>query len=260
MAFGSTPASLGLTIELLTIEPLAIELLTVEPLAIEPCRSLRSMCAARQPLPMARLVRTSESPDDTAALGRRLARVLRPGDWVGLDGPLGAGKTLLVRSIAEALGVESSLVSSPTFVLINEYPAGGGQTLVHCDAYRSSGLGELDEAGLDALTGREIVLIEWADRIAHDLERPWARVRIEQVGEQARDIALEVPDDWLPREGAEVLLRERTRCPRTGVVVEPENPHWPFASERARLADLYDWFEEGHTITRPIDERDLDEE
>lgn len=209
---------------------------------------------------MARLVRTSHCPEDTAAIGRRLAAVLRPGDWVGLDGPLGAGKTLLVRSIAESLGADGALVSSPTFVLMNEYPARDGLAIVHCDAYRTGGLSELEEAGLESLTGHEIVLIEWAERIARDLAAPIARVAIEQIGPEARELTLHIPDDWLPRDGAQVLLRDRTRCPRTGVVVEPENPHWPFASERARLADLYDWFEEGHTIARPIEERDLEQE
>ena len=219
---------------------------------------------ARQQYSVARFIRDSDSPEQPAAIGRRLAAVLRPGDYVGLDGPLGAGKTWLVRAIAESLGVEPALVSSPTFVLMNEYPTRNGGAIVHCDAYRAGSLAELEDAGLEALSGEEIVLIEWADRIAAawpESQRPeLARIRIEPTGAASRRIELAIPESWLPRDGAAVLLRNRTRCPRTGEVVEPENPHWPFASERARLADLYDWFEEGHTIARPIEERDLEEQ
>src|SRR5262245_66650234 len=78
------------------------------------------------------------TPDATAAFGRRLAELLFQGAVVALIGPLGAGKTQLVRAIAEGLGVaDSRIVSSPTFVLIQEYA--GRLPIYHFDAYRLRG-------------------------------------------------------------------------------------------------------------------------
>src|SRR6185436_10389192 len=68
------------------------------------------------------LSRTSPCEDYTLALGRGLASLLRPGDVIALHGELGAGKTTLVRAIAQGLRIDPRLVSSPTFVLVNQYP------------------------------------------------------------------------------------------------------------------------------------------
>src|SRR6516165_5992323 len=74
------------------------------------------------------------SEDETALLGRAIADVVEPGVVIGLVGPLGAGKTRLVRAIAEALGVDPDAISSPTFVLIQEYD--GRLPVYHFDTYR----------------------------------------------------------------------------------------------------------------------------
>ena len=99
-------------------------------------------------------------PADTEALGERLAAELGPGDLVVLSGPLGAGKTVLVRGIARGLGVAGP-VTSPTFVIAREHPPlNSGPSLVHVDAYRLGGIDELDDLDLetsldDAVTGVE---------------------------------------------------------------------------------------------------------
>ena len=98
-------------------------------------------------------------PEATEAIGRALAGVLLPGDVVALDGELGAGKTTFVRAVAAHLGVEPGLVSSPTFVMVNQYPVPqsanasplrGGQ-VIHVDAYRLTGADDLETLGWDRL-------------------------------------------------------------------------------------------------------------
>ena len=124
----------------------------------------------------------TRSPAETQALGRCLARVLRAGDIVGLEGDLGTGKTVLVQGLAAGLGV-TGRVHSPTFVLHHRYP--GPVPLEHYDLYR---LGKSDwrDAGLDDPAPGSITVIEWADRGA--ALRDWATVRIQlqSVSEQVR--------------------------------------------------------------------------
>src|SRR5437899_12146513 len=101
----------------------------------------------------------------TTAFGRRLAELLFPGSVIALVGPLGAGKTHLVRAVAEGLGVaDSRVVSSPTFVLIQEYT--GRLPIYHFDAYRLKHSGEFLELGAhEYFEGKGVCLVEWADRV-----------------------------------------------------------------------------------------------
>lgn len=123
---------------------------------------------------------TSRSLDDTAALARRIASLLRAGDILALDAPMGAGKTTFVRTLAEAMGTPAGMVSSPTFVLAHQYPTTAGPTLVHVDAYRLTSAEDLDSLGWDRLaSAANIVVIEWAERIAEALEADrtsWIRI------------------------------------------------------------------------------------
>ena len=96
-----------------------------------------------------------------AAWGRAFARTLRPGVVVGLSGELGAGKTTLVRAIAEGLGVSQS-VTSPTFALVHRYD--GTVPVWHVDAYRLKAHDEARDLGLDE-AGDAVVLIEWPERL-----------------------------------------------------------------------------------------------
>lgn len=129
---------------------------------------------------------TTRSPAATGELGRRLAERLRPGDCLALTGPLGAGKTALVRGIAAGLGVaDSRMVSSPTYVLVQEYP--GRVPIFHIDLYRMvRPAEELADLGLDEMLAAGVVLIEWADRAADSLPRPRWAIDIELVGPRGR--------------------------------------------------------------------------
>src|SRR6266403_4305588 len=100
----------------------------------------------------------------TEALGRRLGGVLFGGAVVALIGPLGAGKTHLVKAIAEGLGIANpAVVNSPTFVLIQEYEA--RLPIYHFDAYRLRAEAEFADLGAhEYLQGSGVCLIEWADR------------------------------------------------------------------------------------------------
>jgi tRNA threonylcarbamoyladenosine biosynthesis protein TsaE len=105
-------------------------------------------------------------PQATEALAGRLAELLFPGAVLALVGPLGAGKTCFVRGLARGLGIPPELVSSPTFVLLQEYP-GGRLPLYHWDLYRLRGPADFAELGAEEyLGGPGICVLEWADRAA----------------------------------------------------------------------------------------------
>src|SRR5262245_24240295 len=114
---------------------------------------------------MERLVLDLPGPEATHSLGRRLGELLFPGAVVALTGPLGAGKTFLVRAIAEGLSVpDSRVVSSPTFVLIQEYA--GRLPIYHFDTYRLKSVADFAELGVhEYFQGSGVCLIEWADRV-----------------------------------------------------------------------------------------------
>jgi tRNA threonylcarbamoyladenosine biosynthesis protein TsaE len=144
----------------------------------------------------------SESEEATARLGTALADAMLRlsessgigsalgGAWViALVGPLGAGKTRLVRAVSVALGAERRLVSSPTFVLVQEYPA--RLPVFHFDAYRLRDAGEFEELGVEEYFDSEgVCLIEWADRVAEVLPREHLRVEIELAGPESRRFRL----------------------------------------------------------------------
>ena len=126
----------------------------------------------------------------TVALGRKLASRLGAGDCVALVGPLGAGKTALARGIASGLGLaDERLVSSPTYVLVQEYPC--SPALYHADLYRMvAPEAELTDLGLDEMLAGGIVLIEWADRAAGALPPGHLRIDIEIISPTARRFTL----------------------------------------------------------------------
>ncbi len=125
-------------------------------------------------------------PVGTEAFGHRLGVLLFPGAVVGLIGPLGAGKTHLVRAIAEGLGIrDSRVVSSPTFVLIQEYSA--RLPIYHFDAYRLAGPAEFLELGVhEYFDSGGVCLIEWADRVESALPAERLNIRISITGESSR--------------------------------------------------------------------------
>ncbi len=136
---------------------------------------------------------TFDAPDPVAteAFGRKLGARLFPGAVVALIGPLGAGKTFLVRAIAEGLGIpDSRVVNSPTFVLIQEYQA--RLPIYHFDTYRLKGISEFADLGVhEYFAGEGVCLIEWADRVAAILPKELLRIRLEVTGETSRRITVE---------------------------------------------------------------------
>ena len=128
-----------------------------------------------------RLTVATADADQTRALGARIAALLRAGDLVVLSGGLGAGKTTLVQGVGAALQVRGR-VSSPTFIIARVHPAlGSGPDLIHVDAYRISGLDELDALDLDSSMSTSVTLVEWGqgkaevlsdDRLEIEVDRP----------------------------------------------------------------------------------------
>lgn len=129
--------------------------------------------------------------DETQRLGAALAAVLPPGTVVGLIGTLGAGKTRLVQAVAAALGVPAGNVTSPTFVLVNEYRQ-GRLPIYHFDTYRLKDDDEFLELGPEEyFSGDGLTFVEWADRVEHLLPPDHVEIEIEVVGDTARRVYLD---------------------------------------------------------------------
>jgi tRNA threonylcarbamoyladenosine biosynthesis protein TsaE len=109
----------------------------------------------------------SPSPEATRQAARCLAAAIdESGAVLSLCGPLGAGKTLFVKGLAEGLGVDPAGVTSPTFAIAAEYRFGADRRLIHADLYRLANAAELEAAGyLDWLEPGAVVAIEWGDRL-----------------------------------------------------------------------------------------------
>lgn len=134
-------------------------------------------------------IHQSDSVAQTEAIGAELARTLRGGECIALEGDLGAGKTQFVRGLVRGLGGPARAVSSPTFVLLNVYP-GGRLTVYHLDAYRvtledfeSIGFAELLEQG-------GVVVVEWAARVAGLLPPRHIMVAFQPTGPKGRQIQI----------------------------------------------------------------------
>ena len=130
---------------------------------------------------------TTTDESQTHALGVALGERLRAGDVIELIGELGAGKTRLVRGIAQGAGHDPDLVSSPTYVLFNEYRSPSAATILHIDAYRMSSPDEFRDSGYDRAAPGAAVLTEWADRIAGALDSGAARIEIHHDGDEHTD-------------------------------------------------------------------------
>jgi tRNA threonylcarbamoyladenosine biosynthesis protein TsaE len=132
---------------------------------------------------------TTRSPEQTIALGKELAAILAPPKLVLLCGELGAGKTTLVKGIAQGFQAASEEdVTSPTFTLVHEY-RGPGATLYHIDLYRVDTQRELETLGLDDLMGDEsILLIEWGEKFARFQHEKDVKILLERVAEEERRI------------------------------------------------------------------------
>jgi tRNA threonylcarbamoyladenosine biosynthesis protein TsaE len=138
----------------------------------------------------------SRSAGETREAGRRIAELLSPGTLVLLSGPLGAGKTELVRGIAEGLGADAGEVASPTFALVHEYgPPEAPPILAHADLYRLLGTSRRDTAtdDLGLAEARErgaVVVVEWPEGLDRDRDRDVMEVEIFLEDDEARRIVV----------------------------------------------------------------------
>ena len=133
---------------------------------------------------------TSTSPDQTAFLGTLIGRIAPGGLAIALAGPLGAGKTQLVKGIADGNDpARSAPVTSPTFTLIHEYP--GRLILFHVDAYRLGGPKELEALGFSELIREDsVVVVEWADRVASSMPADTLWIRLRVTGASTRELRI----------------------------------------------------------------------
>ncbi|RCK69008.1 tRNA (adenosine(37)-N6)-threonylcarbamoyltransferase complex ATPase subunit type 1 TsaE [Desertihabitans brevis] len=144
--------------------------------------------------------------EDMHALGVRLAALLRPGDVVLADGPLGAGKTTLTQGLGEGLGVGDPVIS-PTFVLSRVHrPTGGRPGLVHVDAYRLGSPEEVDDLDLDSSAEHSVTVVEWG------------RGRAEQLSDDRLEIEILRTTD--------ADATDRTRPDSRTVVITPVGDRW----------------------------------
>lgn len=205
----------------------------------------------------------------THAMACAVADVLLPGDVIALEGDLGAGKTTFTRSLAQSLGTDAGLVSSPTFVIVNEYPLSsavrGIARVIHADAYRLTSTDDLDALGWDRFTTPDkhasrdaVLLIEWPSRIADALPPEHLTIRLTPHNESdasttARQMDLHVPQAWRSRPRLDWLIHQvPVTCRVTGQLVHPTSPSYPFIDDRAKMADLNRWFSGSYSITRPL--------
>jgi tRNA threonylcarbamoyladenosine biosynthesis protein TsaE len=134
---------------------------------------------------------TTNSAEETIALGRTLAEMLAPPKLVLLRGDLGAGKTTLVKGIAAAFGAAAEDdVTSPTFTLVHEY-RGPRANLYHIDLYRVDTRRELETLALDDLrTDDSVLLIEWGEKFPRLRQERDVEISLERVSENERKIMI----------------------------------------------------------------------
>ena len=137
----------------------------------------------------ARTTLTLDLPDAeaTARLGRKLARILRPGDTVLLHGPIGAGKSHLARAFIHARLGRAEDVPSPTFTLVQTYPDPAGD-LWHADLYRLTHADELVELGLEAAFDAGVCLVEWPERLGSLAPASALHLRLSDAGDGRRAV------------------------------------------------------------------------
>lgn len=131
----------------------------------------------------------SNSATETQALAGSLASAVEAGDWIGLIGDLGAGKTCFAQGLLAGLGVAGP-VKSPTFSLVHSYDD-GRVPVHHLDLYRLGGPDDLDGIGYDDLTdGDAVVVVEWADRLGEWLPDDGLLIRFASTGGSHRVLRL----------------------------------------------------------------------
>lgn len=131
----------------------------------------------------------SRSPDQTRRLGIHLGGLLSLGDVICLEGNLGSGKTTLVQGIGRGWGTLDT-VTSPTYVIVNEYRRPDQQRLFHLDAYRLESAQDMDVLDLDRMLEQGPIVIEWAERIKEALPEQHLWIRLAFSAEEHRTMLL----------------------------------------------------------------------
>ena len=132
---------------------------------------------------------TSDSAEQTVELGRRIGQKLKGGEVIAVCGPLGSGKTHLIKGIASGTGAQDQKqVTSPTFVIVNEYV--GRLDIYHIDAYRLDSIAEFEMLGFDDFCyPQSVVLIEWADKVESALQAmDYIRIELSYASPTEREI------------------------------------------------------------------------
>jgi tRNA threonylcarbamoyladenosine biosynthesis protein TsaE len=129
----------------------------------------------------------SRSPEQTRRIGMRLGSLLQSGDLICLEGDLGAGKTTFVQGMAQGWG-SLDAVSSPTFILVNEYRRPDGGQLFHMDAYRLESAPEAAELDLDSMMARGALIVEWPERVGSILPAGHLWINLDYVAEEQRQM------------------------------------------------------------------------
>lgn len=127
----------------------------------------------------------SRSPEQTRRLGARLGGLLHPSDLVCLSGDLGAGKTTFVQGLAQGWGALDT-VSSPTFVLVNEYRRPDGERMFHLDAYRLANWLEAEDLDIERMIESGPLLVEWPERIQGVLPAGHLWIELRWIAEEQR--------------------------------------------------------------------------
>ncbi|MSR60175.1 MAG: tRNA (adenosine(37)-N6)-threonylcarbamoyltransferase complex ATPase subunit type 1 TsaE [Planctomycetaceae bacterium] len=136
--------------------------------------------------PASALLFIAPDEDATSRLGAALAGVLESGTVIALVGNLGAGKTRLVRAVAEAAGVDRREIRSPTFVLVHEYE--GRWPIYHFDTYRLHDVNEFEQLGAaEYFASAAVCIVEWADRVTQLLPTDHFRIEIKTTGDTSRE-------------------------------------------------------------------------
>jgi tRNA threonylcarbamoyladenosine biosynthesis protein TsaE len=122
--------------------------------------------------------------------GQNLAKTLKVGDWVAIDGPLGAGKTVLCKGILLGLGFNGE-VASPSYAIVHPYePPETSIAVAHADLYRLNDVAELEELGLAEYRDERLVLVEWAERAGIFYAKPSHHIIIEPQPDGSRILTL----------------------------------------------------------------------
>ncbi len=139
------------------------------------------------------------SPEDSLALGARLAELARPGDVIALSGPLGAGKTSIARGLLAALGLEEE-APSPSFAIVQPYdPPQVRFPVLHVDLYRIEEPDEAEELGLDDARHDSLLIVEWPERFADAWWQDALWLSLEPTPDGARALTAKVPAAWKDR-------------------------------------------------------------